>query len=474
MRYQERIYIQNNNEALRNKDILNVNMSSDVCVFTSPIFNLSGASKIDCTGFTGTSYVVTTATTIPLTFQFTANTNTFTANTSTFKYEIYKYDTTLSEFTLPPIYQSAVLDYSGFSATNSTTQAIPVSGLSLDGEYLVKGYYQFSACTDFMGRLGKTVDTLTYRRGTKYGLYESNLDFFFRAIKSAQAPIFTNNGSNSAPANNLYQQIILPSEGETQFSISNSIDGFFVVTLNGLALAPQLDYIISGNVFTLSSSTVADDIISIIYTTGEGTNIVGTTIDVSRVVTSGVTDGEGTKQYYFNTSTSKYEIYTDTIPAYGNSILVMINGATLANGVDFYQSSSNPKRIILEGDIIVGDVILIVYIPQGSVVNGLLTNTPIITWLIPEAPQLVNGYFGLEVSTASTFNTFYFSGATDYVLGQTSYSNSFTASGTIGTTLYYRVKNEKNFVTMCGDIVGSTAYSETIPIVVQTNSINSY
>ena len=79
MRYQERIYIQNNNEALRNKDILNVNMSSDVCVFTSPIFNLSGASKIDCTGFTGTTYVETTATTIPLTFQFTANTNTITA-----------------------------------------------------------------------------------------------------------------------------------------------------------------------------------------------------------------------------------------------------------------------------------------------------------------------------------------------------------------------------------------------------------
>ena len=89
MRFQERIYIQNENGAVRNKDILNVNMSSDMCIFESPLFNLSGASKIDCTGTTGTSYVVSTATTIPLTFQFTANTETFSANSATFKYEIY-------------------------------------------------------------------------------------------------------------------------------------------------------------------------------------------------------------------------------------------------------------------------------------------------------------------------------------------------------------------------------------------------
>jgi hypothetical protein len=33
MRYQERIYIQNNNDAVRNKDILSFNMSSDMSIF---------------------------------------------------------------------------------------------------------------------------------------------------------------------------------------------------------------------------------------------------------------------------------------------------------------------------------------------------------------------------------------------------------------------------------------------------------
>ena len=100
MRYQEPIYIQNENSAVRNKDILNVNMSSDMCVFEAPLFSVSGASKIDCTGSTGTTYVVTTATTIPLAFNFTGNVDTFTATSATFKYEIYKYSTNANIFTV--------------------------------------------------------------------------------------------------------------------------------------------------------------------------------------------------------------------------------------------------------------------------------------------------------------------------------------------------------------------------------------
>jgi hypothetical protein len=48
MRYQERIYIQNDNRAVRNKDILNVNMSSDFCIFKTPLFDVSGATKVQC------------------------------------------------------------------------------------------------------------------------------------------------------------------------------------------------------------------------------------------------------------------------------------------------------------------------------------------------------------------------------------------------------------------------------------------
>src|SRR5690348_5001680 len=122
MRYQERIYIQNENKAVRNKDILNVNTSSDICIFETPVFSLSGASKLDCSsgGTSGTSYIITGSTdTIPLTFDFTANTNTFTANSATFKFEIYKYSNTINEFLSTAVYKSPQIEYSAFSATNT-------------------------------------------------------------------------------------------------------------------------------------------------------------------------------------------------------------------------------------------------------------------------------------------------------------------------------------------------------------------
>jgi hypothetical protein len=416
----------------------------------------------------------TTATTIPLTFNFTANTDTFTANSTTFKYEIYKYNPNAEFFVLPAKYKSEIKEYSSFSGTSAFTDSIPISALTLDGQYLVKGYYNFDVCTEFLNKLGKKIDTLSYITGNEYGLYDGNLDFFFTAIKKAEKPTFLANGSNVPPANQLHQQVILPNPGEYNITITNQYSGFFVLTLNGLVLANNYDYTYTGNVITLSSATVAGDIITIAYTTSGGNTLAGDNINISSPIVSGTTNNEGVNTSYYNTTTGKYEIYTSVDPVSGGSIIVMLNGATLANGIDYYQSITNPKRIILEGDLIVGDMITIVYFPAISVVNGIQISTPAVTWQIASAPQLVNGYFSLEVSTGTTFNTYYYSGYTPYVVNSFFYGDSFVASGQVGTTLYYRVKNTKEFETICGRGISSTTYSDTVSIIIQTNSINSY
>jgi len=477
MRYQERIYIQNENGAVRNKDILNVNMSSDICVFDSPLFYLSGASKLDCTGSTsGTSYIITGDTeTIPLGFNFTANTNSFVNTNAKFKFGIYKYTPIFSGFSTTPVYMSPLIDYSAFSATNITTQNVVGNNLSLDGEYLVKAFYQFGSCTDFLNRIGKTFDTSNNIGGTEYGIYNNDLDYYFIALKQAETPIFITSSSNATPFNQLTQRVLPVVDKQTVVPVPSNIVGDFVLTLNGLVLAKDLDYITSGSVVTLSGETFSDDILTVIYTSGGGNNLVSDVIDVNISITSGATDGEGANLIYYNTTTSKYEIYTSVTPLGTNgNILVMVNGASLASGIDYYQSTTKPKRIILEGDILIGDIITIIYFPVINVVNALDTNTPIITWSIPTAPELINGYFSLEVSSANTFSSFYYSAATDYVIGNTYYTLGFTASGTVGTQFYYRVKNEKNYTTICGDNVNTTAYSEIIPVVIQSNSINSY
>ena len=476
MRYQERIYIQNNNEAVRNRDLLNVNMSSDICIFNNPMYSLSGASKIDCSGNTGTTYVVaTSATTLPFSFDFTGNTSSFSANSATFKYEIYKYNTDAGMFYIPPVYKSETIQYSAFSGTNTIAQSIPLSGLSLDGEYLVKGYFDYNVCTDFMNRLGKKVDTLFYRAGTEYGLYNGNEDYFFRAIKEAEAPTFQATASNTTTPTGLNQLTILPDAGISTIVIPSRIVGQIVLTLNGLVLSETYDYTFSGNVITLSGETVADDIITVISgTDGAANNLQGDSILVGETIASGTSNNQGSNRAYFNTTTGKYEVYAAVTPSVGNTVIVMLNGATLANGIDYYQSVSDLKRIILEGDLQPDDIVTIIYYAQTNVVNGLITNTPIVAWVIKEAPQSVNGIFSLEVSTGSTFGDFYYSGSTPYAIFETQYTDTFTASGSVGTTLYYRVKNSKNYITLCGDVVNSTAYSEVIPLVIQTNAINSY
>jgi hypothetical protein len=493
MRYQERIYIQNSHNGLRNRDNSIANMSSDMCTFNTPIFNLSGASKLDCTGATsGTSYVINTETTIPLTFQFTGNTDSFSGTNASFKYELYKFNDSVGYFPGAPIFKSDVISYSAFSGTNTTLQNIPLSGLSLDGEYLVKGYYEFDACTYFLNKLGKKIDTLEYKSGLDYNLYQPELDYYFIAIKQAESPIFLNDGGNTVPVNSLRQQIILPEnigdiydsngnlvsyDGKTTFTFNGDYGGSFIVTLNGLTLSPDEDYTFTGNIITLNTLLVSDDIITVIFTsknTTSGGNIFSETIKVDSIIPSGATNNEGSNNYYFNTTTDKYELFITTIPNGIDNVIVMINGATLANNVDYYQSSSNPKRIILNGDLLDDDIILIVYYPKAGLVNGITTNTPLVVWEIDTPPQKENGVFTLQVSNDTSFNTIYYSATTDYIIDNTLYSTGFNVSGSSGTKLYYRVKNEKNYVTLCGDIVNSTAYSDIIPVVIQSNSINNY
>ena len=283
MRYQEPIYIQNENGAVRNKDILNVNMSSDICIFESPQYSLSGASKIDCTGSTsGTSYIISANTqNIPLTFDFTANTSSFTNTSALFRFEVYKYSDTFSGFSSTPVYKSAVLDYSTFSATNITTQYVPASGLTLDGEYIVKPYYSFGVCTDFLSKLNKTVDTSTFISGTEYGIYDKEFDYYFIAMKQAEIPVLTQNNSNLGQIGQLRQQVLIPKDGQTTFNIQNGVNGDFVVTLNGLVLALNQDYSFVGNVVFLSGETFSDDIITVIYSTGGGYNMISDNLNVN-------------------------------------------------------------------------------------------------------------------------------------------------------------------------------------------------
>lgn len=435
-------------------------------------------NRFDCPQYnniTGATYMISADTqTIPLTFDFTGNTQTFIDTEANFRYEIYKYKENGGIFSAIPTYKSEIFSYSAFSATNSIAQYVPSSSLALDGEYLIKGYYQYSACTNFLKLLGKKIDTINYKYGTEYNIYNKDLDFYFIGVKIAETPKLIANGSNTATGGVLKQATVFPASGVTYITKPADVLSNFIVTLNGLVLSNLYDYTISGETIALAGPTATDDLITFIYTPQGGREFASDTIDINAPIVSGATNGQGTNLVYYNTTTNKFEVYTTLAPQVGSNIILMLNGVTLAFNIDFYQSTSNSKRLILEGDLFVGDILTMIYFSENDVVNGLNTNNPIVTWTIESFPQKNNGYFSLEVSTGTSFNNLYYSGYTDYDTNAIFYSDTFTASGTVGTNLYYRVKNEKNYETICGNIITTIAYSDTVPVTILSNSINSY
>lgn len=448
-------------------------------------------------------YIVdtTTASTIDLSFNFTGNTDVFSALNATFKYEIYKYNPFLNVFTVPPVYISPLINYSTFSGTNIVNQAIPLSGLSLDGDYLIKGFYEADACTDFLKRLGKRIDTVVYKQGGSYQLYDQALDYYFIATTKADTPIFTmSEGSQLAfyDALPLYQQVILvddanefvveEGQGDDQilatgntyfrtgstFTLQSPFIGDVVITLNGLVLAKDLDYTLSGTVLQFFGPIVNGDLITAIYTRSSNLTIIAENIEVDTAIPSGATNTQGSSRYFFNTITGMYEIYTNNQPIDQSKIIVVLNGVILTDGIDYYQSTTNKNRIILTGAIFEGDILAIIYYPVASVINGITQAANPISWYIPTMPQGQNGYFSVETSQNSDFSSYLVTDIVTYQTNVTNYSSILTLTGSIGTNIYYRVRNVKNYTSMCGDFVTSEAFSETVPVEITSNAINAY
>ena len=78
------------------------------------------------------------------------------------------------------------------------------------------------------------------------------------------------------------------------------------------------------------------------------------------------------------------------------------------------------------------------------------------------------------MGTDVNLNNITYSATTPYQIAKVGYNAFLSVTGTTGTKLYYRVKNEKTYTTICGDIISSITYSDIIPITITTNTLNTY
>lgn len=474
MSYTERIY-PITNLCARNKDLLNIRMSSDLCEFTPPSFNISGATKIQPVSTSSESvYLLTGQTDTNLGFNFSGGPAPYSGTNTDYIVEIYKYDKSLSAFTTPHIYKSDSISMSGDVVSSSYTMDISFDIIKPDNEYLIKTHFEFDSCTEFLDILGVRYNNRMVS-GDIYNLYNNEFDYYMSVSYPADVPQIENSGGLLSSFGGLIAYTKFPTiSGQTDFTLQSSI-GDVIVNLNGITLAPDYEYSVNDDIVTISGGTKLTDIVTFIHSAGDSdlAGLVYDTINVS-TINSGATDTQGSNNVFYNTTEDKYELYTSLEIANNSDVIVTLNGVTLANNIDYYRSISNNQRIILEGEILNGDVINIYYFSNPTYVGSIYTNTPLITWSIENPPSMSNGYFTLEMSTASTFTDITYSSTTDYIINEQIYSDSLIISGNIGTQYYYRVKNEKFYQPITGNTIDTVAYSEIVPIQIQSNAINSY
>jgi hypothetical protein len=123
---------------------------------------------------------------------------------------------------------------------------------------------------------------------------------------------------------------------------------------------------------------------------------------------------------------------------------------------------------------VVGDILNIYYNTDLTVQGNIFTTSVSIAWNIATPPQNEYGVFTVEVASDTNFTNIVSSAQTNYVLNVQGYTLPITLIGNVGDKLYYRVKNEKRYIDLCGNPIITTEYSDYVPITLQTNAFNSY
>lgn len=456
------------------------NTFSGTCETIEEVFNLDFSGLT--TGDTYV-YVIDTQSDIILDCIFTANTTSFNdISQSKFKFEVYKYNLNTKGFNSPSVYKSPSVNWVKLSATSATTLSIPINNLLIDGDYIIKGYYEYTAGTEMASLLNKALDTSVIKYGDNYGIYDSLNDYYMVVIRKPAIPKIrlgqVNNLAINAFSVNSFELI----DGQTDV-ILPSANGDYIVSLNGLTLAVEYDYVLSGftdgsvNIDTLKLLTpaVEGDLMTIAFSTNDvGSTLRVDTYDIQNTIATGPSNNQGSNKVYYNTTTNKYELYTTMEPNINNNVAITLNGMMLANNIDYYQSTSNIYRLILEGNIIVGDIINIYYNSLTEVQGKISNPNPIISWDIDPAPIDLNGKFTVELASDEAFTNIVNSVDVPYIIGVTGYSTKINLIGGFGTQLYYRIKNYKKYKAIANDNITLTEYSDITPITVNTNATNNY
>jgi hypothetical protein len=455
---------------------VNYNISSDICTFQIPNFEISGATKL-ISGMTESDesvyFINSPNFDLSLIFNFNQNLSDL-RDESIFNYSIFKFDYNNLSFNHPNFFISEDYQYSEFKSTNILSGFTSLNIIE-DSEFIIKPNWLTPNCTNILNRLGYINKSSSFSNDSEFYLYNNVFDNYFAVIYSASTPNFSLTPNSQKSIGSL-NSISFISSGETTFFLDNGLIGNPIVTLNGNVLAQDLDFsIVNNNQINLFNQAQENDVVTLFYVGKGGKNgLVIDSFSINKSILSGSINNQGVNKFYYNTTTSKHEIYLDVTPNKGNDFLLSLNGNVLANGLDYHLSTSNNKRIILEVNLEFGDVVNIVYNGNPTFVGNVNKKELEIYWTIEKHPNKNNGYFNLQLSNTKTFSNIIDEVIVNYEIANKVYNGKLTLSGGLGDKLYYRVVNNKVYKNILGDEFNSTAISEIIPIIITSNIDNNY
>jgi hypothetical protein len=421
-------------------NIYNVNSVTNFCFepFEGPTYWLSGATKpitgatTPCSGTPTNCYSVYNFSEVQETdlgFNFTGSTD-YTGYTGNFCYKIYNRSNfvlnnankTLNNVT--PTYQKCY----AFSALTSTTlnSVISVGGLPFtNSDYMLRSYYKFTP----KDCIKKDVDT--WKNSNQLNNFNFNYDWYFTTVTNPSQPSIVNTPSDLVNSVELTQQIIQGSAYQNFFNLASQPLGNKInLYVNGIRLTENLDYSLDTSLFPSTTPIVnifsgeieSTDIIAIVYLIGPQSFL--TALGMSRQdkfnidtfkVTGFTEDVSASTVNIVNTNTVKgtQEVFL-TSDFDSNSVIVgVLNGVKLVSGIEFYESSTTPNKIIFNPHFITikkGDILSFWYFKTRlDVYNNLGTldkDSVTIPWKVTpiREPKNNTGLFKVEVTEKSDTN----------------------------------------------------------------------
>lgn len=484
--------------------------------FKSPLYYVDGAVKAT-TGYTTTACSgVTSATTysisgcsavfnvseitdFDLTFVITGNTQ-YSGYTGDFCHHIF--DLSKIQQNTYVTKQNSVLSncyqFSGITGSSVVTNILSSDLGVKDAQYFIKDYNNFYTKNCLTKLLINTFDVTSQ---TTSDLYSDG--WYFITVTNPEKPSLVKMiRTDLINSSVLVNEVISIVDGQSSiFKVNGTpLNNKMIVYVNGIQLTEGYDWtpvigsvgfiqLLTGTIESRDRLTVT--YLSLLNSAEDIFNLNETQLSTDAFIVdtiyTGATSASTVPILNYNPTENKQEILLTNSVSQLPSIIFVVNGVTLTENVDYYKSSTNNRKIILDPKVVlkIGDYVSAFYMIDDSLsfldLGYFRTLEPNLDWSVPTSYANYssnNGKFLLQVTTSDdvNFDTPIQQKYVDFIQTKTNYTQKLDLLPTnLGNKFLFRIYFFKHYNILFDNVITTRSVSDVGTFTVNINySNNSY